>query len=138
MSVIKKNISMLNNALSKQLNLFACKGKLKMIGSNSIRGMLFASDIDLECDLKNITPKHIVEYLRTALVLKKNTHLLEFKCGLDERGQKLRWRSKDIIRGELDGVKLEDALLQKQVCNCLLYTSPSPRDRQKSRMPSSA
>ena len=25
-----------------------------------------------------------------------------------------------------------------QYCNCLLYTSPSPRDRQKSRMPSSA
>ena len=24
------------------------------------------------------------------------------------------------------------------VVNCLLYTSPSPRDRQKSRMPSSA
>ena len=26
----------------------------------------------------------------------------------------------------------------EQVANCLLYTSPSPRDRQKSRMPSSA
>ena len=26
----------------------------------------------------------------------------------------------------------------KWVDNCLLYTSPSPRDRQKSRMPSSA
>ena len=26
----------------------------------------------------------------------------------------------------------------KQLSNCLLYTSPSPRDRQKSRMPSSA
>ena len=25
-----------------------------------------------------------------------------------------------------------------EVYNCLLYTSPSPRDRQKSRMPSSA
>ena len=25
-----------------------------------------------------------------------------------------------------------------QKINCLLYTSPSPRDRQKSRMPSSA
>ena len=25
-----------------------------------------------------------------------------------------------------------------QFCICLLYTSPSPRDRQKSRMPSSA
>ena len=26
----------------------------------------------------------------------------------------------------------------EQLNNCLLYTSPSPRDRQKSRMPSSA
>ena len=26
----------------------------------------------------------------------------------------------------------------KRTANCLLYTSPSPRDRQKSRMPSSA
>ena len=26
----------------------------------------------------------------------------------------------------------------EQLKNCLLYTSPSPRDRQKSRMPSSA
>ena len=28
--------------------------------------------------------------------------------------------------------------LAKEYNNCLLYTSPSPRDRQKSRMPSSA
>ena len=28
--------------------------------------------------------------------------------------------------------------LNEEVDNCLLYTSPSPRDRQKSRMPSSA
>ena len=27
---------------------------------------------------------------------------------------------------------------KSQIFNCLLYTSPSPRDRQKSRMPSSA
>ena len=27
---------------------------------------------------------------------------------------------------------------QVEICVCLLYTSPSPRDRQKSRMPSSA
>eukprot|EP00828_Plagiopyla_frontata_P007888 TRINITY_DN13825_c0_g1_i1.p3 TRINITY_DN13825_c0_g1~~TRINITY_DN13825_c0_g1_i1.p3 ORF type:complete len:114 (-),score=32.77 TRINITY_DN13825_c0_g1_i1:30-371(-) len=39
----------------------------------------------------------------------------------------------------------EEELYQKQqylppkkCCPCLLYTSPSPRDRQKSRMPSSA
>ena len=31
----------------------------------------------------------------------------------------------------------EEATIDQSV-NCLLYTSPSPRDRQKSRMPSSA
>ena len=30
------------------------------------------------------------------------------------------------------------ARVVEQFKNCLLYTSPSPRDRQKSRMPSSA
>ena len=29
-------------------------------------------------------------------------------------------------------------MVSKLYKNCLLYTSPSPRDRQKSRMPSSA
>ena len=31
-----------------------------------------------------------------------------------------------------------DLLSDVRLCDCLLYTSPSPRDRQKSRMPSSA
>ena len=32
----------------------------------------------------------------------------------------------------------QEALEQHDAVSCLLYTSPSPRDRQKSRMPSSA
>ena len=32
----------------------------------------------------------------------------------------------------------EKRKLEDKVCNCLLYTSPSPRDRTRSRMPSSA
>ncbi len=35
-------------------------------------------------------------------------------------------------------VRLEDQLNPILLNDCLLYTSPSPRDRQKSRMPSSA
>ena len=31
-----------------------------------------------------------------------------------------------------------DAFVEEQFNNCLLYTSPSPRDRTRSRMPSSA
>ena len=36
-----------------------------------------------------------------------------------------------------DHFRLTDEVYEK-VCNCLLYTSPSPRDRTRSRMPSSA
>ena len=41
--------------------------------------------------------------------------------------------------GLYSGVQLQTStLIALMVCLCLLYTSPSPRDRQKSRMPSSA
>ena len=40
---------------------------------------------------------------------------------------------------ETNGRIAQDQLAkQEQIEGCLLYTSPSPRDRQKSRMPSSA
>ena len=38
------------------------------------------------------------------------------------------------LENVLSGLKVGKLI----VCGCLLYTSPSPRDRQKSRMPSSA
>ena len=37
-----------------------------------------------------------------------------------------------------DAEYLRQALEETEGLTCLLYTSPSPRDRQKSRMPSSA
>ena len=37
-----------------------------------------------------------------------------------------------------DKLSIRSAENYKQLLGCLLYTSPSPRDRQKSRMPSSA
>ena len=43
----------------------------------------------------------------------------------------------DLMDSILISDALEDAFTAK-LYNCLLYTSPSPRDRQKSRMPSSA
>ena len=43
-----------------------------------------------------------------------------------------------LIMGSIGNVIEKDNLDAKGLQNCLLYTSPSPRDRQKSRMPSSA
>ena len=45
----------------------------------------------------------------------------------------------DLPDPERDDISTMEFLAQlEQAWACLLYTSPSPRDRQKSRMPSSA
>ena len=53
--------------------------------------------------------------------------------GVLEEGMTLTIEPGIYIPGKA-GVRIEDTL----IITCLLYTSPSPRDRQKSRMPSSA
>ena len=51
----------------------------------------------------------------------------------------LRALGQPVIEINVDNDQLEDRLDEAlQYYSCLLYTSPSPRDRQKSRMPSSA
>ena len=54
-------------------------------------------------------------------------------CGSDE------WDT-DVVRGETSCAVCGFVAAQNMIDPgaCLLYTSPSPRDRQKSRMPSSA
>ena len=50
--------------------------------------------------------------------------------------EKTRWlRRYDASGPEVVEIELDD---EERPRSCLLYTSPSPRDRQKSRMPSSA
>ena len=44
----------------------------------------------------------------------------------------------DLVYDITELVSGEYVLIEDDLCACLLYTSPSPRDRQKSRMPSSA
>ena|SRR5674476_697935 len=54
---------------------------------------------------------------------------------LDEKNpDKVITSAKQNILQRLDKLKVRKVLIYP----CLLYTSPSPRDRQKSRMPSSA
>ena len=52
----------------------------------------------------------------------------------------LKKNSKALSSYEEEALDLEELLTQsrQKAEACLLYTSPSPRDRQKSRMPSSA
>ena len=68
-----------------------------------------------------------------------------YGCGRNNDEKKI-WKQEDTsdqwkienlktIKARLSGWQLESF---EESYTCLLYTSPSPRDRQKSRMPSSA
>eukprot|EP00656_Telonema_subtile_P013818 TRINITY_DN17025_c0_g1_i2.p1 TRINITY_DN17025_c0_g1~~TRINITY_DN17025_c0_g1_i2.p1 ORF type:complete len:241 (+),score=58.55 TRINITY_DN17025_c0_g1_i2:229-951(+) len=64
-------------------------------------------------------------------------------CVFDGHGEEGHWvsefvmtRIRDVMAAQVKQHKPPKAL--HNVCTCLLYTSPSPRDRTRSRMPSSA
>ena len=46
--------------------------------------------------------------------------------------------NRDLILGEDSASRFDDSYLIEMYFDCLLYTSPSPRDLSTSRMPSSA
>ena len=54
------------------------------------------------------------------------------------KGEVKSLRSKGMVPGIIYGGEEPNQKISVSVKDCLLYTSPSPRDRQKSRMPSSA
>ena len=64
-----------------------------------------------------------------SLSIKQSTRLITFENNLN--------RAKKFI-DSTDEALLEVAESLRQTLHCLLYTSPSPRDRSLSRMPSSA
>jgi flagellar basal body-associated protein FliL len=43
-----------------------------------------------------------------------------------------------VLKSQVTSTPNEEGIIEDSNTPCLLYTSPSPRDRQKSRMPSSA
>ena len=63
----------------------------------------------------------------------------KFKADL-EQGYSFEGESITLGAGMLGGAPITGCHVKipLKTMNCLLYTSPSPRDRQKSRMPSSA
>ena len=64
---------------------------------------------------------------------------LKFKSdGQDGYGRSLGWLMADQINLNYEMVKRGCAWVYDRYVVCLLYTSPSPRDQEASRMPSSA
>ena len=77
------------------------------------------------------------------------TELLRLQAAVKVRRPALPGMSRDLsmsttkaaeVAAYAEALRIAYAItrLQRRASRCLLYTSPSPRDRQKSRMPSSA
>jgi hypothetical protein len=80
---MEKTIDMIDNNISSEIMKYAVKGKVKLIGSNSIRGLLFTNDLDIETQLKG-SKEHIASLFKKYFVF-KDSYFIDFKCGLDER-----------------------------------------------------
>ena len=71
-----------------------------------------------------------------AITLQVSTELADVKMQVfDATGRIVFFQDNMIVQGS---ISLDFSYLSTGTYTCLLYTSPSPRDRQKSRMPSSA
>eukprot|EP00828_Plagiopyla_frontata_P029020 TRINITY_DN3752_c0_g1_i1.p2 TRINITY_DN3752_c0_g1~~TRINITY_DN3752_c0_g1_i1.p2 ORF type:complete len:237 (-),score=56.11 TRINITY_DN3752_c0_g1_i1:40-750(-) len=81
--------------------------------------------------IKNPQPLHLHEQEKSALIQE------ERQLGYVKRRGYIPFQADDISQILANGYNPNEEEFNKTQ-SCLLYTSPSPRDRQKSRMPSSA
>ena len=122
-----------------EADIYVAKKKLIM------RLKCFAEDLEL---LQGVEPYEDGKYDNTELKEGTQDHakyLLEKIIILDANGEKLEGKVTEIKDFDIPEGGVEAGTLMNfsigyvfEYLYCLLYTSPSPRDRQKSRMPSSA
>jgi len=63
---------------------------------------------------------------------------IDFILGVADEMMPLEAKGTDMAKGKVMGVLFFEPSTRTRLSFCLLYTSPSPRDRTRSRMPSSA
>jgi hypothetical protein len=74
---------MLNNKIGDLISTFSVKGKVKLVGSNQRRGMLFVSDYDIMTELKG-RANILADYFKKVMkeIPKKDYYFMDFKAGL--------------------------------------------------------
>lgn len=81
-----RKVNQLNNETGNVINLFAIRGKKRIIGSASLRAIQYASDYDVETMLNGVSPSTIANLFQKAYKeIGDEVWVTDFKCGLDER-----------------------------------------------------
>ena len=83
--------------------------------------------------------KRLRDLGNTVIVVEHDTETMENADHIIDLGPEAGSNGGEITaQGSYEEIKKDKNSITGQYLACLLYTSPSPRDRQKSRMPSSA
>lgn len=83
-----RKLDQINDETEDIINQFAVKGKYRIIGSNSLRGIIYGSDYDIETQIKGFSASTIVKRFQQEYkdALKNpDCWILELKCGYDPR-----------------------------------------------------
>lgn len=114
----KRNLDDFNIKLKKKINFMSINGKINMIGSSNIKKIRYNSDYDIDVNLegKESIKDTIYKRFKRIFVLSKkdkNTYITDFKCGVDSKGESIRWKYSDIMKGHKNGFSFTDCLMQK-------------------------
>jgi hypothetical protein len=112
-----------NNKIKKVFNFLSLTGKYKIIGSASLKSILYANDYDLNEDYskKAVTVYDKVYHIfREKFVTAKrnpNIFIIDFKCG-EQDGSPIRWDYKSMMKGtqvlsNAETISFQDCLKMK-------------------------
>lgn len=104
-----------NNKVINIFNYLTINGKYKLIGSANLKSTLYINDYDLEENI-NLSPLKIAKLFQKKfkeIYNDNDIYITDFKCGVNEYSEPLRWTYNDVMAGIKDGYKLEDCIMSK-------------------------
>ena len=103
--------SEIDNRVSKIVHRFAVSQKVKILGSNSFKGMLYPSDLDIVSTISD-SAKVLSHHFQNVFSGHLPFIFIDFKAGhdLSVSDGKLRWTPRQLKAGKNNGVLLEDSL----------------------------
>ena len=103
----KKSLDEIDNHIGDVIHHFSVQSKVKFLGSNSYKGLLYASDFDIVSKITE-PAEALANHFKKLFAKPSHIYLMDFKCGLKD-GEKLRWTKMQLAKG-INGILLKDAI----------------------------
>ena len=107
------NSKEINNNIKIIGKLMSLESKINIVGSANVKRNLYYSDYDLFENVKGKSEQLIYNHFKAIFNIIKsspNVVISDFKLGLDEKGESMRWDFSDIMKGEKNGISFKKAL----------------------------